>query len=81
MEGSAVADLLATVDYIVDDGPDAALALIDETQGKAAQLRAHPKRFRPGRVDGTRELVVRTNHIVVYTETAAAVTVARRCGP
>lgn len=73
----AIADLLAIVDYISDDNPDAALALMDEIQGKVAQLPAHPKRCRPGRVKGTRELVVRPNYIVVYTETAVAVTVLR----
>ena len=73
----AVADLMAIVDYILDDNPNAALALMEEVQSKVAQLPAHPKRCRPGRVDGTRELVVRPNYIVVYAETAAAVTVLR----
>lgn len=73
----AVADLMAIVDYISDDNPDAALALMEEIHGKVAQLPAHPKRCRPGRVDGTRELVVRPNYIVVYAETAATVTVLR----
>ncbi|WP_299912866.1 type II toxin-antitoxin system RelE/ParE family toxin [uncultured Paracoccus sp.] len=73
----AVADLMAIVDYISDDNPDAALALMEEIQGKVAQLPAHPKRCRPGRVKGTRELVVRPNYIVVYAETAVAVTVLR----
>lgn len=73
----AVADLMAIVDYISDDNPNAALALMEEIQSKVAQLLAHPKRCRPGRVEGTRELVVRPNYIVVYTETAAAVTVLR----
>jgi toxin ParE1/3/4 len=68
---------MAIVDYISDDNPDAALALMQEIQGKVAQLQAHPKRCRPGRVEGTRELVVRPNYIVVYAETAAAVTVLR----
>ncbi len=73
----AIADLLAIVDYISDDNPDAALVLMDEIQGKVAQLPAHPKRCRPGRVKGTRELVVRPNYIVVYAETTSAVTVLR----
>lgn len=73
----AVADLMAIVDYISDDNPNAALALIEEIQSKVAQLPAHPKRCRPGRVEGTRELVVRPNYIVVYAETAATVTVLR----
>jgi len=73
----AVDDLMAIVDYVSDDNPDAALALIEEIQDKVAQLPAHPKRCRPGRVEGTRELVVRPNYIVVYAESAAAVTVLR----
>ncbi|MDO5622897.1 MAG: type II toxin-antitoxin system RelE/ParE family toxin [Paracoccus sp. (in: a-proteobacteria)] len=73
----AVADLMAIVDYISDDNPAAALALMDEIEGKVASLPAHPKRCRPGRVEGTRELVVRPNYIVVYAETPATVTVLR----
>lgn len=73
----AVADLMAIVDYISDDNPTAARALLEEIQSKVAQLPAHPKRCRPGRVAGTRELVVRPNYIVVYAETEAAVTVLR----
>ena len=76
-KASAVADLMAIVDYISDDNPDAALALMDEIQGKVEQLPAHPKRCRPGRVNGTRELVVRPNYIVVYAETPEVVTVLR----
>ena len=76
-KASAVADLMAIVDYISDDNPDAALALMDEIQGKVEQLPAHPKRCRPGRVNGTRELVVRPNYIVVYAENPAVVTVLR----
>ena len=68
---------MAIVDYISDDNPNAALALMEEIQSKVAQLAAHPKRCRPGRVEGTRELVVRPNYIVVYVETATAVTVLR----
>ena len=65
-KASAVADLMAIVDYISD-----------EIQGKVEQLPAHPKRCRLGRVTGTRELVVRPNYIVVYAETPAVVTVLR----
>lgn len=73
----AVADLMAIVDYISDDNPNAALALMEEIQSKVALLPVHPKRCRPGRVEGTRELVIRPNYIVIYAETAAAVTVLR----
>lgn len=38
-QAPAVADLMAIVDYISDDNPDAALAQMEEIQGKVAQLR------------------------------------------
>jgi plasmid stabilization system protein ParE len=34
-------------------------------------------RYRPGRVVGTREMVVRPNYLVIYTESARAVTILR----
>ena len=73
----AVDDLMAIVDYISDDNPDAALAVMTEIQDKVGQLPAHPKRGRLGRVEGTRELVVRPNYIVVYAEDATSVVVMR----
>ena len=73
----AVADLMAIIEFVSDDNPDAAAALMDEIQGKIAQLPAHPRRCRPGRVDGTRELVVRPNYIVIYSEAAGNITVLR----
>ncbi len=73
----AVADLMAIVDYISDENPDAAAALMNEIQSKAAQLPSHPRRCRPGRVKGTRELVVRPNYIVVYAVNEAKVTILR----
>lgn len=73
----AVADLMAIVDYISDDNPDAALALMDEIHAKVGQLPLHPRRCRTGRVEGTRELVVRPNYIVVYAEDQSLVRVLR----
>jgi toxin ParE1/3/4 len=73
----AVADLLAIVDYIADDNPDAAQALKDEIEAKAGHLPDNPQLYRVGRVEGTREMVVRPNYIVVYAETPVAVTVLR----
>ena len=35
---TAIADLLAIVDYISDDNPDAAQALKDEIEGKTSRL-------------------------------------------
>ena len=40
-------------------------------------LRTHPKAFRQGRVDGTRELVVRSNYVVVYLIDAQTISILR----
>ena len=73
----AVADLLSIVDYISDDNPDAAQALKEEIESKVSRLPDHSRLYRGGRVDGTREMVVRRNYIVVYTEESSAVTILR----
>jgi toxin ParE1/3/4 len=69
--------LLAIVDYISDDNPDAAQRLKDEIEAKAAKLPDHPKLYRSGRVAGTREMVVRPNYLVIYSEDAQVVTILR----
>lgn len=76
-KATAVADLLAIVDYISDDNPDAAQALKDDIEAKVSRLRENPQLYRVGRVDCTREMVVRSNYIVVYAEDAHAVTILR----
>lgn len=70
-------DLLSIVDYIAQDNPDAADKLADEIEAKAAQLPKHPKLYKPGRMRGTREMVVRPNYIVVYAIEADAISVLR----
>ena len=64
----ARADLLAIVDYISDDDPDAAQRLKDDIEEKTSRLVQFPKMGRYGRVKGTRELIVFANYIVVYRE-------------
>jgi len=76
-KATAVADLLAIVGYISEDNPDAAQALKDEVEAKVSRLAEHPRLYRVGRVDGTREMVVRWNCIVVYSEDAGDVTILR----
>lgn len=76
-KATAIADLLAIIDYIADDNPDAAQSLKDEIEDKVARLPAHPQMYRAGRVDGTREMVVRPNYIVVYAETPDLVAILR----
>lgn len=76
-KATAIADLLAIVDYISDDNPDAAQALKDEIEAKTSRIPDNPQLYRVGRVDGTREMVVRPNYIVIYVEDDSAVTVLR----
>ena len=76
-KAAAISDLLAIVDYISDDNPDAAQALKDEIESKTSRLPEHPRLYRVGRVDGTREMVVRPNYIVIYAENDQAVTILR----
>ncbi|GAA4337985.1 type II toxin-antitoxin system RelE/ParE family toxin [Pigmentiphaga soli] len=74
---TARSDLLAIVDYISDDNPDAAQRLKDDIEALVSALIEHPRLYRTGRVPGTREMVVRSNYIVVYVEDARAITVLR----
>ncbi|HEV7777794.1 MAG TPA: type II toxin-antitoxin system RelE/ParE family toxin [Luteibacter sp.] len=37
----------------------------------------HPLLYRPGRINGTREMVVRANYIVIYTVDERAVSIQR----
>ena len=50
----ARADLLAIVDYISDDNPDAAQRLKDDIEAKAENLLEHPMLYRAGRFSGQR---------------------------
>ncbi|OWJ77133.1 type II toxin-antitoxin system RelE/ParE family toxin [Haematobacter genomosp. 1] len=70
-------DLRAIFDYITEDSPSAALALLDEIEAKVGRLRDHPRAYRPGRVGGTREMVVRPNYLLVYSEAEGTVTILR----
>ena len=57
----------AAIDYIAQDSPRAALGQLDEIERQSDLLIAHPEMGRPGRVDGTRELVInRMPFIVIY---------------
>jgi addiction module RelE/StbE family toxin len=64
-------------EYIARDNPAAALSLDKRISGKATTLTDHPGMGRPGRVAGTRELIVHPNYIVVYDVTTEAIRVLR----
>ncbi len=73
---SAEAALEEIVDYVAIDNLDAALKLGDQILSAVeAQLTRHPHTGRPGRVAGTRELVVHRNYIVIYQVGTDAVVV------
>ena len=58
--------LVSVGEFIEQDNPDAAQTLFDEVREKAAQAIQHPLLYKAGRVRGTREIVVRSNYILVY---------------
>ncbi len=63
----ALNDRDAQLDYIAQDNPLAAVAQGDRIEGQVELLLQHPKMGRPGRMQGTRELVIScTPFIVVY---------------
>lgn len=74
---AAHADLRAVIDYISDDNPEAAQALKDEVVAKIEQLPHNPQIYRPGRVPTTREIVVRKNYVIIYSETPSQIIILR----
>src|SRR5271165_768014 len=82
----ALADRDAIFDYIEGDSPQAAITVDDRIRTEIESLARFPQRGRPGRIEGTRELVIlRTPYIVCYRITGNAVRIlrilhgARRC--
>ena len=62
----ALNDRQAIRSYIALDNPMAALALDELFAEKAGRLADHPGLGRPGRVNGTRELVVHQHYLMIY---------------
>lgn len=73
----AIDDLLTVVSYIADENPAAAQAINDEVNTKVSNLAVHPRMGRIGRVEGTRELVIRSNYIAVYQDGEKEITILR----
>jgi addiction module RelE/StbE family toxin len=74
-------ELEAIIEHIAADNPAAALELGEQILSSVdAVLPANPYAGRPGRVEGTRELVVHESYIVAYEVTDAVyiLTVRRR---
>ena len=74
----ALANLEAEADYIAEDNPAAADRLVQRIVRAVSLLGKNPAMGRPGRVSGTRELVVGdTPYIVPYRVRANAVEILR----
>lgn len=74
---AAIEDRHNIMTFIAQDNPLAALELDDEIEEKTAALIKHPRLYKPGRMKGTREMVVRPNYVVVYQDGKQAVTILR----
>ena len=59
-------DRKAIREVIAADNPSAALDLDELLSEKAARLVDHPALGRPGRLQGTRELIAHRNYILIY---------------
>lgn len=53
-------------DYIAQDNPSAALDLDDRIERQTDALPERPELYKPGRVRGTREMVLAPNYVLVY---------------
>ena len=63
-------ELEASIEYIATDNPTAALDLGEQILSSVENiLPANPYAGRPGRVEGSRELVVHESYIVAYEVT------------
>lgn len=70
-------DREAIFEYIAQDNPAAACALDEDFEAKAQMACQRPRLYRVGRMQGTRELVVRPNYVMVYRIEAEAVVILR----
>lgn len=74
----AFADLDAVYSYIAADNPEAAGRVVSHIREAVRALGAMPERGRPGRISGTRELVIpRMAYIVPYRKRGNAIEILR----
>jgi plasmid stabilization system protein ParE len=72
----AIVDVDNIYDFIATSSPRGARAIVDRIDRAIMSLTVHPRMGRPGRVPGSRELVVpRTRFIVAYRLRGQAVEV------
>jgi toxin ParE1/3/4 len=74
----AMSDRIAIFDYITSDNPRVAVAVDERIRSQAEHLKRFPEAGRPGRISGTRELVIhRTPYIAAYRVTGGVVRILR----
>jgi addiction module RelE/StbE family toxin len=74
----AIADREAIFDYIAAESPRAAVTIDDRIESSAEGLTNFPEMGRPGRISGTRELVINgTPYIAAYQVSNEAVRILR----
>lgn len=73
----ALEDRAAIMDFIAADNVAAAIALDLAFEAKAEAARKRPKLYKPGRVKGTREIVVRPSYLMIYRVLPDAVEILR----
>lgn len=75
---TALENLAAEAEYIARDDPAAATRLVTAIQNSIEHLAMHPAIGRPGRVLGTRELVIpNTPYVIPYRVRAEVVEILR----
>lgn len=77
----AAGDLAGIISYIEERNPVAAGQLLDDIVQTVERLPDMPFLFRPGRVPGTREVVIRPNYLVVYKAGESVIEVLRVLHP
>lgn len=73
----AIADRIAIMDYIAQDNQAAAIELDELIESRAEGLLDNPKLYKPGRVKGTREMVVTANYVAVYRTAGQIIEILR----
>ena len=64
---TALRNLEDEAEYVARENPEAARARVQRTSHAVERLKEHPALGRPGRIHGTRELVVSgTRHVIPY---------------
>ena len=76
-EADARLQYLDILSYITDRNPDAAFWLDQEVSRKLELLRKFPELGRPGRVAGSRELIIHPNYLLIYRIATSTIDVIR----